>query len=617
MKALPIRPQPVPGEPLADYIERLAEANDWTASGLLQHIKRAGPDHAESLAVLAGCKQLPTFSLPRAPSVDIPAESWGLPQSEWTSRFLRICPCCMEEAAWVRPFWRIKLFTACPDHRLALLHACPRCDELISWRSAIAGRCACGLRHQEAARAAEPAEVHLTKAIADGWQGLGEMVLGDTCVRLSMAQWIKVVRWVGSLYVPVLPQPGRRSRSALHVDDNRRRALCVASVLMDWPNPFLRYLQDLAAAAPAAANLRELFSPAYAVVHRHLRDRDFQFLTRVFQQVVAQHWRGELCRRNKWLAPEMISEHRFQALAKVARQSGVSRVGLKRMVDCAVVTGYRAAARQGAGREVITLDPADVDALMSAKSGYRCLKDTALLLGLKRSRLRQFVALGILVAEAHPEWDRSSHWFFSDQALRGFFDRLRGQGSQRTLADSIPFKRVLRYWELSPEELLAMFDALFSATLDCRMPQGMNIAEMRLERGQAHQWLQDYRDSVRPWLTPTQVAAALKLKEAVVYELIDRRLIAAETVPGNRGAFRRVDRSELGAFSRNYVSLAALAKLRGVRPSTLLSSLDVQPVVGPSIDGARQYFFRRIDLHRAGLGDLERGAACPSSEVVI
>ena len=79
MKALPVRPQPMPGEPLENYIERLAEANDWTAHGLAQYIKRAGPDHVETLMALAGCKleQVPGPAL-NGPSTDLTASAAAL-----------------------------------------------------------------------------------------------------------------------------------------------------------------------------------------------------------------------------------------------------------------------------------------------------------------------------------------------------------------------------------------------------------------------------------------------------------------------------------------------------------------------------------------------------------
>lgn len=601
MKTLPVRPQPMSDEPLKDYIERLAEANDWDAKGVVRYIKQAGPDHAATLAALAGCNQLPEFSAPGIPNVDIAVEKRGLPPTAWTYPGLRFCPACIGEFAWVRPLWRLKQFTACPRHRLRLLHACVRCDQCISWRSAIAGRCSCGLRHLEAAETAEPDEVALMTAVAAGWQGLGEMVLGDLRVQLSAAQWIKLTCWLGSLGPTPLFEQNIDAKKLVHRDEDGRRARWVASILGRWPSAFVQYLESLAAAAPADATLQQLFSPAYRVIHHHLAGSEFSFLRGVFRQVVAQHWRGQLCQRNSLMAPDLIAEHRYQPLAKVARQNRVSRVGLKRMVECKAVPGHKTTARHGIGREVITVDPADVSALVAARSEYRCLKSAALLLGLKRSRLRQLVGLGIVAAEAHPEWDRSSHWFFSDKDLRSFVDRLRGKCCSEAPDSSVPFRSVLRYQQLSPEELRAMFEALLSGSLPLQMPPGMNISAMQLDRERTFQWLQEHRDKTRPWLTPTQVAAALQLKEEVVYELIERRLLKAEQVPGGRGVLSRVTRDDLDAFRLNYVSLAALARSNRMTPAAMLKRFKLEPVTGPTVDGGRQYFLCRSDVAVAGL----------------
>lgn len=107
------------------------------------------------------------------------------------------------------------------------------------------------------------------------------------------------------------------------------------------------------------------------------------------------------------------------------------------------------------------------------------------------------------------------------------------------------------------------------------------------------------------------------LKEQVVYELIERDLLGAKRTRGGRGWLNRIDPGELQAFRETYVSLATLAKATGKAPRALLKALQVAPVTGPAVDGARQYFFRRTDLHRAGLEDLEKVSAGSSSEVVV
>jgi excisionase family DNA binding protein len=399
-------------------------------------------------------------------------------------------------------------------------------------------------------------------------------------------------------------------------DGDRTRLLNVVGLVDQWPKAFLRYLEGLATAAPVGAKLKQMFSPAHTVVNQRLRDQEFLFVRRAFYEAVGNHYRGDLCKRHSSLMPELVKGHRFQALAKVARQTGVSRVGLKRMVECAAVPGYRFSATSGAGREVITLDPAEVKELVASRPAYKCLKSAAAFLGLKRSRLRQLVALGVLTAESHPEWDRTSHWFLADKELQSFIERLRRRSQLDQMEHGIAFKAILRFWRLAPQELKALVDALLAGSVSLQLPENVNLSAMLVDGQRARAWLKAHRTEAVSWLTPTQAAKALGLKEQVVYELIDRSLLRAQRTRGGRGWLNRIDRHELQAFRETYISLATLAHTTGKAPRALLKALAVAPVTGPAVDGARQYFFRRTDLHRDGLEGSGR-VLCLSSEVVL
>ena len=64
---------------------------------------------------------------------------------------------------------------------------------------------------------------------------------------------------------------------------------------------------------------------------------------------------------------------------------------------------------------------------------------------------------------------------------------------------------------------------------------------------------------------------------------------------------RRVLPADIESFEQTYVSLAELARGSGVSSIAMLRKLRVRPVCGPTIDGSRQYFFRRSDVTDDGL----------------
>ncbi len=53
---------------------------------------------------------------------------------------------------------------------------------------------------------------------------------------------------------------------------------------------------------------------------------------------------------------------------------------------------------------------------------------------------------------------------------------------------------------------------------------------------------------------------------------------------------------DIERFQTTYVSLASLAGETRRSPRALLAELFASPVCGPSIDGTRQYFYRRADI---------------------
>ena len=301
-----------------------------------------------------------------------------------------------------------------------------------------------------------------------------------------------------------------------------------------------------------------------------------------------------------------------QGLAKVSRQIGVPRKMLKRLVHSDFIPGHRIQSVNGSTREVITMDAAQVESLIPDRSAYLDLKNTAKLLGLKRSRLRQFVALGILSADSRPEWGQASHWYFRKTELQSFHTRLQELSTRRAIHDPVTLRDVLQFWQLTPQELRALFTAMGSPSLPIEMPAGSVIPALVLSRSATRQWLEKQRRTTIPWVTPSQAAAELGIKEQVVYELISKNLLAADLVPGARAMLKRIPNDSLVAFQQEYVALAVLAKAANTASLHLANKLDAVPATGPRIDGSRQYFYRRADLQKQPFAASLEAASRPS-----
>ena len=111
MKPLPLRPLPVSGEPISDYLDRLASANGYRVWELWRILDRGDSSHHQALSDALNGHVLPRFSGPSIPRISIPVELFGLQAGDFTHRYRRWCPRCVVEGKWLRPLWRLKVAT--------------------------------------------------------------------------------------------------------------------------------------------------------------------------------------------------------------------------------------------------------------------------------------------------------------------------------------------------------------------------------------------------------------------------------------------------------------------------------------------------------------------------
>jgi hypothetical protein len=85
------------------------------------------------------------------------------------------------------------------------------------------------------------------------------------------------------------------------------------------------------------------------------------------------------------------------------------------------------------------------------------LRSTARLFGLKRSRLRQLIAHGAILADAKPDFARSNHWHLQRSEVFGLLEDLRrGFVSFPVEVGAVTLNHALRYWRISAAELGAL-----------------------------------------------------------------------------------------------------------------------------------------------------------------
>jgi len=96
------------------------------------------------------------------------------------------------------------------------------------------------------------------------------------------------------------------------------------------------------------------------------------------------------------------------------------------------------------------------------------------------------------------------------------------------------------------------------------------------------------------FLTLPEVTLSLKLKEQVVYDLANQRILSTQLKRGRGRTLLTVHVNDLRKFTQLYVPGAALARKLKTSPRSMMQQLakrNINPVTGPRVDGGRQYFY--------------------------
>jgi hypothetical protein len=100
-------------------------------------------------------------------------------------------------------------------------------------------------------------------------------------------------------------------------------------------------------------------------------------------------------------------------------------------------------------------------------------------------------------------------------------------------------------------------------------------------------------------LSVVEAAAELGVKQEVAYHWVRIGLLKTVTVDSPMESGRRITEAALEAFRSEYVTAAEYARVHRLGwkwAARHLIEFGVQAVSGPSVDGARQFLFRRADL---------------------
>lgn len=581
----PVRPRPADGEATYSYMLRATRANGYESLRQL---------YAAVKSVDALCEGI-RLSVAERQSLFGPHPSYwggnvfalGLLPADFNHHFMRWCPLCLRESAHLRGQWMLKLCCVCSQHSIHLHDQCPVCGLVQRLERIDLEHCICGARLAVApTQLAAASLVRVTRAIE---ASIFDKPETSTRPVLSAPEWLRLASYLGQFSEASQPARPGKIANLHHLEQATALMTGVSQLLDDWPTHFHAVLAAIQNKAEASPSIRRVFGTLYRVLYDDLRGDGYQFLRDEFERYLRTHWWGVVCKRNRSLKTQTVAEHPRLTAKQAAHQAKVAPATVRRFMQAELIPGDQCVFPSG--RKVRSLHRDDLAQLAALANGGLTLGEAARQLALPERRVRELIAGGVITPLVSCTRDKAAAWLIPEQAVQA----LCFAGCELDAAQTITVGRLLRFWKLLDGEFMALVGAIASKHLLPVSAQGepMPLGNVALDVPGVRHWLSVYRRASGSNMTIDQAAQSLGLKQQVAYDLARCGLLATVRDPSSG---RRVEPEEIETFRSIYLSLVELSRHLQHSPRWVLQNTQATPVTGPSVDGCRQYFFRRSDI---------------------
>jgi hypothetical protein len=530
----------------------------------------------------------------------------------------RYCPLCLRQSLHHRAIWDLSLLTVCPEHGVRLLTHCPA-GHRVNWRTDHVHLCA----RYECRRDLREASVEkVPVAELAGARGLVTLFQGRRPADLA-----------SHLQCPALQRPGDALRAAFHLGaiasghhysprpipfarKHSKETVRVLNAgwaaLQDWPHGFHRLLDRLRADQEARRGrygvnkefgylpqwLWESAEEPYGAVlgdafHRYVAEKP-DLATRAHE--VRRFRSANDLRHRHMTGTEAVAVLgvTYDRLATLAAQHDLYLVP---------PTGKGAASLMRADR---------VHALLQQRSGLLTAADVQRRLGVGKITVRKLREAGLLATVSDPDAPGSIRHPVA--SVEGLLQDLAGRvpPDRPVPKDSVSIATIARRVPIPGYDTTDVIEAIRAGRLAPigLARKGHGLQRFRFRSSDVDRFVAALTRVEGRTLSVVEAAGELGVKQEVAYHWVRTGLLATVTVDSPTESGHRVTAAALAAFRQEYMTGAEFARMHGLGrkwAATHLVQAGVQAVSGPSVDGARQFLFRRADLERFDASKLVSG----------
>lgn len=516
-----------------------------------------------------------------------------------TLPFRRFCPDCLDEACYHRQVWDILPLDACTRHGKRLVCDCPACGKTLTWDSGVLHRCSSpDCRHDLRRATGVPVEVGALDAMAGFERAFVDgSPLDFGPAGMPTGELLRLACCLG-LFSAVPDSTGRLPAELEREDFARGLVLRAGrAALEDWPRGFEELLDRLRSARdrrPGRAGLRKSFGRMATWVQGITGASFGTAVVDAFNAYVA---------RQPDLATRAVEVSRLRA-AEPIQARRVTAAQARRMLGASVGRLEVLAARYDlyevapTGKGAATLVRGDrLHELCLTKDAHLDRKAAAGRLGVSKETLFSLESAGLL--ETVPEDARIVEFrIYRTADIDDLLRRLEGV--------AVPTLSPLPAGRLVRADALARYSStveVLRAVLDGRLsPHRIDANAIGVRR------LLFAPTNVSRLSAPTsrtlsvvEAAEVMGVKPEVCLHWTRIGLLASTEGVRRPEKGTRICREAITGFGSRYLLAPEYAAKHGVGTKWVarhLGKMGVTPVTGPSVDGGRQYVFRRDEVER-------------------
>lgn len=592
---LPIRLQPYRYEGPQGYLLRLAEINLMNISEL----KSMGITFDYETLQVTGILDNEQLDQALHRHVSFISDLWHSESRMWNTQYARFCPICLDFHGHWKTEWELHFYDVCHHHKVWLVDQCSSCGNKINWRRSHLNKCSCGsILKAEPIQPCPANMVDIAATLSAKIQQEHSVDLPKVLEKTNTEQTQRLIRYLGNYMSIAAGKNPLKMRQAGDLNNSWPVTTLAAAVISDWPNAFHQGLLQLEKQnrSDGRPSLNDVFGQAYHYVFKALKEKPFEELRHQFEVWINGAWKGGIAKRNKRLTSLLLNEAAWVPASIACDFLGISHQRLDLLIREGTLEGEVHFSQKG--RRFVMVRRDNLNQVKDSLFGLIDMNTAGRLLGLQKRRMRQLLT-HIFNDAKKTGSSPGSPWAVSRLEVNKFLD-LEINLPYVSVPDEgcVSFGHLLKYWAWSNEDIASLIFSLKSAELRIvnLLENSPGITAWNLNEAELRNWKLKYQNGMGMWLTITQSAKILGVKEQVAYELVSRNFLHAEVMPNQIKRGTRIKKEALMEFQDKYMFATHIAANHGCSPRKIISHLasyGIHPVSGPTIDGARQVLFSK------------------------